>query len=182
MSDGPSIPEPKNWGEVDQEPFETYYERWPAEYAHVPALVVETWIHRHWRDFQMWRHMRPLSWIYELRRMTSDDVMNIRHVDTWPETLRYWGDDLMTGRSRQKTWLGGAMLASGTTPMPIIVAQDAGKYSHPRGHKPPFQEPYQLIEGHMRLAYLQAMIRHAHTKLQSHHHVFVARLPDDLTS
>ena len=39
------IPEPIISGESDVEPFATYFERWPIEYAHVPSGVVETWRH-----------------------------------------------------------------------------------------------------------------------------------------
>ncbi len=174
------IPEPKvgtTTGAFDVEPFAEYFKRWPIEYAHVPSLVVETWVYRHWRDFQSWLPLRPLDWVYKLTKMTSKEVLTISHVGTWPETLRYWGDDLFEGHVRRETWLGRTMLDIGTTPAPIIVAHQAGQYGHPRERNEPFLEPYQLIEGHMRLAYLQAMIRHGHSQLRAHHEVSIAMLP-----
>lgn len=174
------VPEPSNWGEPDVEPFEMYFERWPIEYAHVPSSVVETWIYRHWRDFQCWLPLQPLDWSYELKQLNSSDILTIGHVRRWPETLKFWGDDLFEGKSRRATWLGRTMLATGTTPAPMIVAHDAGRYGHPREANVPFVEPYQLIEGHMRLAYLQGMIRHGHPQVQPHHDVVVATLPTDL--
>jgi hypothetical protein len=175
-----TIPEPTILGESDVEPFETYFERWPIEYGHVPSGVVETWVYRHWRDFQRWLPLQPLHWAYELEQMTSTDILTIGHVGSWPETLKYWGDDLFEGKSRRATWLGRTMLDIGTTPAPIIVARNAGRYSHPREANAPFVEPYQLIEGHMRLAYLKGMIRHGHPQLRSYHEVFVATLPTDI--
>ncbi|MEX3943543.1 hypothetical protein AB4Y44_29140 [Paraburkholderia sp. BR10937] len=177
MMDKARIPEPICHGESDVEPFETYFERWPAEYSHVPPSVVETWIYRHWRDFQWWLPLRPLEWAYELKQMSSSEILTISHVGSWPETLRFWGDDLFEGKARRTTWLGRAMLTTGTTPAPMIVARDAGRYGHPREANLPFLEPYQLIEDHMRLAYLQSMIRHGNPQLRSHHEVIVATLP-----
>jgi hypothetical protein len=112
--------------------------------------------------------------------MSSSEILTIGHVGTWPETLKYWGDDLFEGSSRRATWLGRTMLEMGTTPAPIVVARDAGRYTHPREANAPFQEPYQLIEGHMRLAYLQSMIRHEHPQLRPYHEVFVATLTADI--
>ncbi|CAM2161464.1 hypothetical protein PSAC2689_100074 [Paraburkholderia sacchari] len=112
--------------------------------------------------------------------MTSNEILTISHVGSWPETLRFWGDDLFEGMSRRSTWLGRTMLAAGTTPAPMIVARDAGRYGHPREANLPFLEPYQLIEGHMRLAYLQGMIRHGHPQLLPLHEVIVATLPTSL--
>lgn len=175
------IPEPTTSGDFEVEPFETYFERWPTEYANVPSGVVETWVYRHWRDFQCWLPLQPLDWAYELKKMSSSEILTIGHVGTWPETLKYWGDDLFEGSSRRTTWLGRSMLDMGTTPAPIIVARDAGRYRHPReAANAPFIEPYQLVEGHMRLAYLQSMIRREHPQLRSHHEVFVATLPTDI--
>lgn len=172
-----SIPEPTNCGEFDQESFNEYFERWPSEYAHVPREVVETWVHRHWPQFQFWLPLQPLDWAYELKRMDNDEILSIGHVGSWSQTLRFWGDDLFEGTTRRATWLGRRMLEAGTTPAPIIVAQNAGRYRHPREGDAPFVEPYQLIEGHMRLAYLQSMIRHEHPQLHSSHEVVVAALP-----
>jgi hypothetical protein len=171
------IPEPDGVGTFDAESFSSYFKRWPIRYAQVPSLVVETWVHRHWRDFQCWLPLHPLDWAYELRQMTFLEVLTIGHVNDWPKTLQYWGDDLIQGRKRRETWLGRTMLSMGTTPTPMIVAANAGLYRHPRERNHPFVEPFQLVEGHMRLAYLQGMIRHKHPQLRELHDVFVATLP-----
>lgn len=176
----PTIPEPKGWGTFDVEPFEQYYRRWPAEYAHVPTPVVETWVYRHWREFQLWLPLQPFDWSYEVTRMRSDEILTVGHVRRWPEILRFWGDDLFDQPHRRTTWLGRTMLELGTTPAPIIIARAAGQHGHPREGKANFREPYQLIEGHMRIAYLHAMIRRKHSPLLADHEVIIATLPIDL--
>ncbi len=171
------IPEPIGWGSSAVEPFVDYYKRWPKQFAAVPELVVESWIYRHWQDFQAWLPLRPLNWKYEMQSLDCNAILQIRHVRRWPETLARWGDDLLEGRDRRETWLGRTMLEAGTTPTPMIVAHGAGRYRHPREGNEPFCEPYQLIEGHLRIAYLQGMIRHGHPCVQTHHDVFLATLP-----
>jgi len=171
------IPKPRNYGSFDVEPFEDYLARLPAEFDAIPDLVIETWIYRHWREFQEWLPLRPLEWEYTLTSMPSAEVLRISHVSDWPKTLRYWGDDLLDGTFRKDTWLGRYMLEHGTAPTPLIVALNAGRWGHPREGGHAMQEPYQIIEGHMRLAYLQALIRRNYTTVLPNHQVFLAELP-----
>jgi hypothetical protein len=171
------LPAPRKWGSFDVEPFSSYRLRWPAKYSRVPDTVVENWVHRHWRDFQRWLPLNPLDWEYEIRAMTKEEIMSIRHVGDWMSTLDGWGDDLLDGRIRKTTWLGRYLLENGTTPAPIIVATSAGSVPHPREHGHPLMsEPYQLVEGHLRLAYLRGMIRRRYGTLQSWHQVVVATI------
>lgn len=170
------IPQPYRHGTIEQEAFSDYMRRWPTKFAHVPEAVIETWMYRHWNDFQEWLPLRPLCWEYAVVSMSNEEVSRISHIKNWPETLEYWGNDLFDGNSRKNTWLGRYMLDSGTTPAPIIVAVNAGSYLHPR-EREKMSMPYQLIEGHMRLAYLQAMIRRNHEELQQSHVVVIAALP-----
>lgn len=174
------IPEPKNWGTFRIEPFSDYISRWPKDLAHIPDSVIETWIHRHWPQFQQWAPLRPIEWTYEFRCMKAEEILAISHVNQWMKTLAYWGEDLCEGRNRKSTWLGNYMLEVGTTPSPMIVALNAGGWTHPRERgNPNLHEPYQLIEGHMRLAYLQAMIRRSHFALQHCHDVILVTLPSN---
>lgn len=170
------IPQPYRHGTIQQEAFADYIRRWPAQYARIPEAVIETWIYRHWNDFQDWLPLRPLSWGYVAVSMSNEEILQIGHVNGWPKTLEYWGNDLFDGKIRKSTWLGRRMLDSGTTPAPMILALDAESHIHPREHEN-MCAPYQLIEGHMRLAYLQAMIRRKHENLQPAHTVVVATLP-----
>lgn len=171
------LPTPRNWGTFEVESFAEYRTRWPTKYSNIPDEVIETWIYRHWREFQSWLVLNPLDWKYEIVSMTSAEVLTIGHVRDWMNTLRFWGDDLLEGKHRESTWLGKFMLDQGTTPSPIIVAKDAGNWAHPREQGVTMFEPLQLVEGHLRLAYLQALIRRSHPTVQPTHKVVVAKLP-----
>lgn len=170
------IPAPHRHGTFDQESFADYMNRWPAHCAQVPETVIETWIHRHWNDFQAWLPLKPQSWEYAVLSLSNEEILLIEHVSDWITTLDYWGNELFDGKTRRDTWLGGYMLDSGTTPAPMIVALNASAHVHPREHKN-MCAPYQLIEGHMRLAYLRAMIRKDHKNLQPLHTVVIATIP-----
>lgn len=172
------IPKPKNFGTLHVESFAEYRKKWPEIYGNIPDAVIETWIYRHWAQFQFWLPLQPLSWVYEFRKMPSEEILKISHVGDWAETLEYWGNDLIDGCSRKETWLGKYFLEHGTSPAPIIIAEHAGHIRHPRESGRPFMcEPYQIVEGHMRLAYLQAMIKRKFGKIQNFHDVFVVNIP-----
>ena len=175
------LPKPKNWGSFEVEPFESYLHRLPDQYRYIHQAVIKDWVYRHWREFQQWLPLHPLSWHYEIVEMTNDEVMMISHTDDWPQRLRYWGDDLLDGSQRCETWLGRHMLEKGTTSVPMIVLKSAGIWIHPRSHNKHYMvEPYQIVEGHMRLAYLQSMIRRSHPTLSCKHEVLVCSIPDDI--
>lgn len=177
----PKIPKPVGYGSFEVEPFVAYRARLPADFDRVPDPIIETWIYRHWSDFQAWLPLRPLEWGYVLVSMPSEEVKQISHVGDWLATLKYWGDDLLDGDFRKNTWLGRYMLAQGTTPVPMIVAVNAASYEHPIEYGFSMTEPYQIIEGHMRLAYLQALIRRGHPAVKSNHDVFLVEFPPSLS-
>lgn len=176
------IPKPLVKGPFDMEPFAEYREKLSRDFDKIPDIVIETWIYRHWQEFQSWLRLKPLDWDYCFASLSSVEILEISHVGDWPETLKYWGDDLLGGNFRRDTWLGSYMLDQGTTPAPMIVAKNAGRVLHPREFGFLMCEPYQIIEGHMRLAYLQALIRHNYSKVPAEHVVCLVTLPTTLNS
>ena len=142
----------------------------------MPECLIETWAHRHWVEFSSyWIPAGALDWVYELRRFSNAEILEIRTDARGMATLNCWGDQLMADKLRQDSWLGEYMLAIGTTPRPILVFEGGGATEHPRGVAgAKMIEPFQLIEGHMRLAYLRGMQRAGWDKLQESHEVWVA--------
>lgn len=173
----PKIPEPYQRGDVDQESFADYRSRWPPGLAHIPDAVIESWIYRHWSEFQLWLPLRPFEWAYTTVEMSSDEVLRIDDAQGGQQAFDSWGDDLLRLPNPRKHWLGNYMLSQGTTPIPMIVARDAVKWMHPRGHGVRMAEPLQIVEGHLRLAYMRALIHRSHPALQPTHQVIVAVLP-----
>jgi hypothetical protein len=102
--------------------------------------------------------------------------MDIGHVGDWLDTLDYWGDELTRNQQRRNTWLAKFMLTNGAAPAPIVVATNALGCEHPRGGA---MKNLQLVEGHIRLAYLRSMIRHGHPKLQADHTIWTLELPGE---
>lgn len=170
-----NVPPVKGYGGFDVEQFDEYYARWPKELDNFPRCVVENWVYRHWSDFEnLWLERDIERFEFIRVELTNAEVLEILHVGDWLETLDYWGDELFRNKVRRETWLAKYMLEHGTWPAPIIVATNVMGLEHPRGLP---MHPNQLIEGHMRLAYLRGMIRHDHPSLRLSHSVWHVSLP-----
>lgn len=172
-------PEVTNYGDIEMEPFESYYSRWPGTLSSIPKPIVEDWIYRHWRDFsEHWINLNPHKWSYELLPLPTSAIIAVDHIGTWIHDLDSEGVEYVGGAPRSKTKLARFMLANGTFPVPIIVAKNAGTIIHPRSKGEFMKEPYQLIEGHCRLACIRGMINSKHPNLLDIHNVWVVTIPN----
>ncbi|WP_238691539.1 hypothetical protein [Xanthomonas campestris] len=164
-------PTVNGYGDSGAESFDDYYARWPKQLSNFPQCVVESWVHRHWQDFERdWLNRSIDQFVFAQANLTNAEIMHIGHFDEWLETLDYWGDELFRDQIRRSTWLATYMLTNGTSPVPIIVAANSSGLMHPKGAT---MRSNQLIEGHMRLAYLRGMIRQNHTSLRQSHLVWL---------
>lgn len=169
------VPKVNGYGGAGIESFEEYYARWPQELRNFPRDVVENWVYRHWQDFgRHWLSRDLECFEFRLVELSNSKVMEIGHIRDWVQTLDYWGDELFRDETRRGTWLARSTLDLGTPPAPIIVAFDASGLYHPVGAP---MHAIQLIEGHLRLAYLRGMIRHNHPSLREAHDVWAVYLP-----
>jgi len=170
------IPSVKGYGEYEIEPYEEYRKRWPDGFDRFPEDLIEHWVHRHWREFSnYWLPAGALEWDYEIRVFSNRNILEICHYGDWLDTLDYWGEELFKNRIRRETWLAKYMLEHGTTPVPVVVFEKGGAVDHPRSPADKFCEPFQLIEGHMRTAYLRGMIHKKYGGLLPEHDVWVAK-------
>ncbi|AZR39528.1 hypothetical protein [Marinobacter salarius] len=171
-------PEVIGYGGEDPELFQDYYARWPDELRAIPRCVVEHWIHRHWDDFHDWIGLAPHEWTWECRELTNEEILEIGHFGDWIEQLHAEGAEYVSNTRRAETFIGTYMREYGTTPVPMIVAENAGHVLHPKGFDDDYmKEPYQLIEGHSRLGCLLGMIDSDHPNLSEKHKVWVVRIP-----
>lgn len=172
------FPPVKRYGDIDCESFEAYYSRWPAELSRIPKQVVQDWIHRHWHDFyDHWQDLLPQEWTFQLVPYTTAQIMAVDHIGAWIEELDAEGVEFVGTAQRSRTRLAQYMRQHGTFPVPIIVAKSAGHVIHPRSAKEPMREPYQLIEGHSRLACLRGMINAEWPTLRGEHLVWEVAIP-----
>ena len=166
------------YGDMDMESFDSYYSKWPVELSGIPKAVVQDWVYRHWSCFkERWISLQPHNWNYRLCTFTNDDVLAIDHVLTWIPELDAEGVEFVTGAPRSQGRLGQFMLANGTFPMPIIVAENASHIVCPRSGGQRMKTPLQLIEGHARLACIRGMINSQHPNLKSEHQVWLVDIP-----
>ena len=61
--------------------------------------------------------------------------------------------------------------------MPIMVAENAGNILHPISAREPMKAPYQLIEGHCRLACMRGMINSNYKSLKYEYEVWLVEIP-----
>ena len=170
-------PPVRKYGDIDAEEFDAYYARWPDELSAIPKLIVQDWIHRHWRDFrEHWIDLAPHHWQYESRVFSNEEILLIDHIGTWIRELDAEGVEYVSGAPRGGTRMAKYMLTHGTFPVPILVAQGAGHVVHPRSAREFMKEPLQLIEGHCRLACLRGMINANYSSLATRHRVWVATI------
>lgn len=173
------IPEVKRYGGWNVESFQEYLSRWPSDdYPDFPECLLRNWVYRHWPEFsEYWHPAGCLSWNYEKKLFSNERLAEICTFKNMMDTMKFWGDHLFEDSMRQESWLGKYMLENGSCPAPILILEDAGDIIHPRGLKnEKMCVPYQLIEGHMRTAYLWGMHRNGHAPLKTEHEVWVARV------
>lgn len=173
-------PAVKGYGDPDIESFGDYYARWPSHLSSVPKPVVEDWVYRHWQDFKShWADLQPHRWTYERAAFSNSEILSVDHIGTWIPELDAEGVEYVTGKPRSRTRLAQYMLANGTYPVPIIVAQHAGHVVHPRSGGECMKAPYQLIEGHCRLACLRGMINARYPTLRPEHEIWLVTIPKE---
>lgn len=171
-----TAPEVIGHGSFQVESFGDYRARWPSELSAFPECLIENWVYRHWGQFRTeWMPQGALHWRYEKRSFSNDQIIQIAHFEGDLRTMDYWGDQLFVDRARRETWLAKYMLEHGTTPAPILVLKAGANVRHPRAfEREKILEPFQIIEGHMRLSYLRGMIRHKFPALRESHDVWFA--------
>lgn len=164
--------EPKSIQEtLELEPFSEVMPRLKLALPNFPLCVLEQWTYRHFIDFcykYWWLNYDELY--FEKVMFDTNKIMEIK--TDFLGTQDYWGDDFINnpGFRAEKTWLGAYMNKEKTWPKPIIVFDtQANKY--------PLEEelfmPYHLLEGHMRLAYMRALIRHKIEGVSEFHEVWL---------
>ncbi|WP_231602673.1 hypothetical protein, partial [Herbaspirillum chlorophenolicum] len=57
----------RGYGNIEREPFDSYYEHWLQELSNIPKPIVEDRIYRHWNCFEeRWSQLAPHTWEYSL--------------------------------------------------------------------------------------------------------------------
>ena len=138
----------------------------------IPPDVLEQWLFRHWRGFESnwsWLDLSQVSFRQEV--WSTERVF--RQIDSLcMDLILGLSERLKSNRYVQSSWLGHFMLEEGTWPNPIIVLQNTDNLRNPYGK---ILRPFNLLEGHHRLAYFIAMKQLSHQALQHEHTVWLAR-------
>lgn len=156
------------------EPFENFYLSYKKYLPNFPKCVLEQWTHRHFNGFcydYWWIEFDRL--VFEKVKFTNKMIMQIgTHMLS---TLDNWGDDFINNPNFRikKTWLGGYMYENKTFPKPIIVFDVENSIDF--GGKKDLYKPFHLLEGHMRLAYMRALIRYNVDNIPEIHDIWLSK-------
>ncbi len=165
---------PKEINAYEREPFEEVRPRLERFLPNFPICVLEQWAYRHSEQFDQdywWLGFDGLT--FNLESWANSEIMRLIGSKML-DTQDYWGDELVIRKDkmRSSTWLAQYFLTYKTWPKPIIILRNSLALKNPDGHS--LAEPYHLLEGHMRLAYLRAHIRHKIEGTPKSHGVWVA--------
>ncbi|MFM4826727.1 hypothetical protein ACEUDJ_17880 [Aeromonas bivalvium] len=154
------------------EPLPDYLARVVPLVPAIPENVLAQWIYRHWRGFESnWSFLDLASHRFECEHWPTDRIIeqiDSRHM----EVIARWQELFCHNRYVRRSWLGADMLSRGSWPEPIIVLASGvdSRYSD----DPLLPQPYCLLEGHHRLAYLRAMVAEG-VPLQPCHQIWICR-------
>lgn len=172
------IPKRNDPNDFAVESFESYKERWPSDLDHIPPDVIKSWAYDHNEQVMVLSEdVYDLGkWDFKLADFSNDEIMRIKHFDSEMRHYDHIGKEYLAGRMEGYD-TAEYMLENGTFPSPIIVAHNAGHHLHHKSFKNEFMmEPYHIIEGNRRLAFVRAMIQSGYEKLQGTHKVWLVTI------
>ena len=168
---------PKEISYLEKEPFEEVYPRLKEAFPNFPKCVLEQWTYRHFNQFDKdywWLGFH--DFIFKLEIWRNEDILN-NIGSKIMDTQDYWGDELVLHKNKNRlgTYLGKYFTRNKTWPKPIIILKNDHRFTQADGL--PLFDPYHLLEGHMRLAYMRAHIKCKVVGTPEKHDIWVASVP-----
>ena len=166
--------EPKEIALYTKEPFDEVLPRLQKQLPNFPKCVLEQWVYRHFNDFcndYWWLGFDGFE--FELEFWSSEKIYSEVKSNIL-DTQDFWGDELFVRKNKLRltTWLAQYFAENKTWPTPIIVLKNNLSLTRPNGQA--LAEPFHLLEGHMRLAYLRGAFRNKIEGMPKEHPIWVA--------
>ena len=140
--------------ELEREPFEQYAARVRPLLPTYPDEVLRQWSYDNPRTMYRYAWLNFERFIFREETWSSERI--VRDVQTWNEdAVRALEPVILSPGNPSR--LERYMLEHRTWPVPIIAITNPRQIR--RKHARCFREPFQLLEGHHRLAYLRALFR-----------------------
>lgn len=146
---------PHRYGDHHVEPLQSYVERIRPLLPNYPDDVLEQWLYRHWhcvRETWSWLGLHALSFV-KVIWPASQIYSQVKSGNQ--EAIDGWSQQFRREHILRESYVGKFMLQHRTWPVPPIVVRNDHGLTMPHGLK--LGEPYNLLEGHHRLAYLRSM-------------------------
>lgn len=170
--------------------FSDFCHKVPEELSNFPEDVLRQWVYEHGKGdgdvIDALNRIPNLSkWTFDLVDISNADIESIKHYPYDEKRLLGKGEWWLKSGRHNAPEFCDYMLEHGTTPVPLIVAQNASYHNHPiiefryPEHEGPMLEPFHLLEGSRRYALLRAMINNDVDSLQDKHLIWVVTMPED---
>lgn len=123
---------------------------------HWPEEPLTEWLYRHYNDLETYGFLGYESLKFERQTWNLNNIPG-REAFADPRFCDDFSRDLET-RAQGHDWLARYMSEHRTWPTPILLLENLdGALAYPHGEK--LKQPYQLLEGHRRLSFLNALRR-----------------------
>ena len=157
--------------------FEEFRNRFLYFFPNFPNDVIKEWAYRHFDDFcsHYW-YLDFQSFLFHKKHFDIRTIVNLKTRMTDSE-LKTWGNNYLNREELhlQGNWLFNYMSTHPTWPQPIIVLDTS---TCPINKQEKLHKPYHLLEGHMRLAIIQAKMRNNEWVLPTHE-VWLVEIKDN---
>lgn len=121
---------------------------------HWPEEPLTEWLYRHYNNLETYEFLGYQSLRFE-RQTWHLEAIPGREAFADPRFCDNFSKGL-EARAQGRDWLARYMLEHGTWPTPILLLENiGGTLTYPSGEK--LNQPYHLLEGHRRLAFLNAL-------------------------
>ncbi|KLV04844.1 hypothetical protein ABT56_13385 [Photobacterium aquae] len=165
--------EPEGFGGRHCESWDQWRQKANVALPNFPDDVLEQWVYRHWKGVLCnWGWLDFQSMRFELEQWETEKIQSL--IKTPHQEVVDKLSSRMSNALFQRSWLVQDMQKHGTWPVAPIVLHYERDIDVMQGKV--MKAPYNLLEGHHRLAYLLRLAEQD-ADLASTHSVWIARIP-----
>ena len=155
---------PLRYETSDPEPAEAWYERNRGHVGHLHPLIASQWIHRHWH-YSPYCSLPLLGLSWTLEEWTSERLLAVH----CPRCMFDAAHDYQVFNTFPGNPTAEPMNKAGTWDIPVVLLHTPEGLIDAQG--PEANARHLLVEGHLRMRYLNALVRRGDAA--SAHRVFV---------
>ncbi|HIF9208862.1 TPA: hypothetical protein ACX6QM_002098 [Photobacterium damselae] len=164
---------PDGFGERHCESLDRWKQRAHMTLPNFPDDVLEQWLYRHWKGVMYnWGWLDFRGMVFTKETWSTEDIL--AKVQTPSQDVIDRLSQRMTNVMFQRSWLVQNMTERGTWPVaPIVLDFERDLYA---SNGKILKAPFNLLEGHHRLAYLKGLVEQGEY-VRDQHELWIAKIP-----